>query len=137
VLSDGEDQEEDALETAKAAHDNGLVVCTVGVGTPEGGFIPQTYAGQSGLKMDESGQPVRTKINESMLQSLATTCEGKYYNILSGEAAIAADIQRLLSKLEKTDSVASRQFVAKESYFQWFIGFGLLLLLLNFVFTKK
>jgi Ca-activated chloride channel homolog len=137
VLSDGEDQEEDALETAKTAHDNGLVVCTVGVGTPEGGFIPQTYAGQSGLKMDESGQPVRTKINESMLQSLASTCEGKYYNILSGEAAIAADIQRLLSKLEKTDSVASRQFVAKESYFQWFIGFGLLLLLLNFVFTKK
>jgi Ca-activated chloride channel homolog len=137
ILSDGEDQEEDALETAKTAHDNGLVICTVGVGTAQGGYIPQTYAGQSGVKMDENGQPVRTKINEEMLQSIASTGDGKYYNILSGESAIATDIQRLLSKLEKTESVAGHQFVAKESYFQWFVGFGLLLLLLNFIFTKK
>ncbi len=137
ILSDGEDQEEDALEIAKTAHENGLLVCTVGVGTAQGGYIPQTYAGQSGVKMDENGQPVLTKINESMLQDLAGACGGKYYNILSGEAAIASDIQRILSKLEKTETVLGRQFVAKESYFQWFVGLGVLLLLLNFVFTKK
>lgn len=137
ILSDGEDQEADALDIAKTAHDNGLVICTVGVGTTTGGYIPQLYAGQSGIKMDENGAPVRTKINEKMMQDLAQATEGHYYNILSGETNIANGIAQKLSLLEKTNTSNGQQFVAKESYFQWFISFGMLLMLLDFIFLKK
>ena len=136
VISDGEDHEDDAVKTAQTASDDGLVICTVAVGTPDGGFIPMQYAGQSGVKMDDKGQPVRTRINEKMMQELAAIGHGNYYNILSGETAIASDVQQVLSKLEKSNKGVSMAFTAKESYFQWFLALGMLLILGEFLYRK-
>src|SRR5690606_16907853 len=71
IISDGESHDQDAIDRARKAGENGLLVFTVGVGTQEGGYIPTIYAGQRSVKTDNTGNPVRTILNEKMLSDLA------------------------------------------------------------------
>ena len=70
------------------------------------------------------------------MQELASIGHGKYYNILSGETAIANDVQQILSKLEKSNKGVSMAFTVKESYFQWFLALGMLFILGEFLYRK-
>ena len=84
IISDGENHEEEALERAQKANDNGLLIFTVGVGTSEGSFIPINISGRSDYKRDRTGNPVRSKLNEQMLEELASAGDGLYFNLADG-----------------------------------------------------
>ncbi|NDC42467.1 MAG: VWA domain-containing protein, partial [Chitinophagia bacterium] len=66
IISDGEDHDEKAAEKIKDAADQGIIVHTVGIGSPQGATLydPQTRA----VKLDENGNPVVTKLNEEELR---------------------------------------------------------------------
>ena len=79
LLSDGEDLDGDALAAARDAAKHGLTIFTVGVGSTQGALIEISHAaGVKELVRDESGQPVRSHLDEPMLRSLAQVTGGAY-----------------------------------------------------------
>lgn len=135
ILSDGEDHDSDALARAKEARNNGLLIFTIGVGTTEGGVIPFDFGGVKDYKRDETGQPVKTKINETMLRELANAGEGEYFNIANTSGVINA-LKNRVDKLEKRE-LEARSFTEFESYFQWFLFPALLILIWEFMMPYR
>lgn len=135
VVTDGENHDQDAIERAKKANENGLLIFTVGVGTADGAYIPTVYAGQRGIKHDKTGNPVRSQLNETMLSDLAKQGNGAYYNLLEGDKVVTA-LRERIDKVEKRE-MEQRSFNEYESYFQYFLAAGLLLMLLEFFVSYR
>ena len=136
ILTDGEDHDSDAPAAMLEAQTEGWSTYLIGVGTEAGSHIPIMIDGNKDLKRDESGVPVTTKLNESLMKELASKGHGKYYYLTSGNT-IVADLEKELATLERTQ-LEKRSFSEHKSYFQWFLLPGLLLILgfvgLNFKF---
>ena len=77
LISDGEDFGEDTESVARDVEDEGIQLFTLGIGTEEGSTIPSPR----GVKIDQSGRPVITKLNSTALNSLADAGKGSYYEI--------------------------------------------------------
>lgn len=135
IVTDGENHDQDAIERAKKANENGLLIFTVGVGTADGAYIPTVYAGQRGIKHDRTGNPVRSQLNEAMLSDLAKEGNGAYYNLIEGDKVVNV-LQERIDKVEKRE-MEQRSFNEYESYFQYFLAAGLLLMLLEFFVSYR
>jgi Ca-activated chloride channel homolog len=81
VMTDGEDVESDPLAAAKEAADKGVMIYTIGFGTPEGEAVPETdQSGRVlGFRKDAQGNPIISRMDETILQKIAGTGGGKYY----------------------------------------------------------
>lgn len=135
ILSDGENHDEEALQRAIKARGDGLLIFTIGVGTEDGGFIPISQGARSDFKRDRSGNPVRSRIDEGMLREVAQEGGGAYYNLTQGDQVIEV-IRDRINGMEKKE-FEQRSFSEYESYFQYFIGAGLLFLLLEFLLSYR
>ncbi|MEO1435029.1 MAG: VWA domain-containing protein [Bacteroidota bacterium] len=135
IVTDGEDHEEGVKEMIRKAGDDGVLVFTVGVGTPNGGKIPIFRNGSFSNKRGRDGKEVVSKLNEVMLRDIAETGRGKYYNILNGEQVIES-LQARIEKLEKQEFEA-RTFSEYESYFQYFLAAAMILLILEFLISYR
>jgi Ca-activated chloride channel homolog len=138
VISDGEDHDKNAENAAKNAIKNGISVSTVGVGSPEGGAIPNTDRG--GYKQDEAGNTIKSALNEPALQAIAAAGNGSYVGIEDENQAIAA-MSKVTEQLEKRDTEL-RSFNNYQSFFQFPLFFALSLLsidyfVLNYFFKTK
>ena len=135
VITDGEDHNGQADEEAAAARDDGIFLFTVGVGTSAGSFIPISIRGRDDYKRDETGQPVRSKLNGEMLAGIAEKGEGEYFHISEGDA-VADALKKRIEQMEKRE-LEVRSFTEFNSYFQYFIGAGLLLLFVEFLISYR
>lgn len=133
IISDGEDHEGTAASAASTARDNGLLTFTVGVGTPQGAFIPVSLGlGQEDYKRDPAtGSPVRSMLDEAALANIAKAGSGNYFNLSAGADAIIPALKQRIDSIEKRE-FEQRSFSEYESYFQHFLALGLLLLLIEF-----
>lgn len=97
VISDGEDAETDPIAAAQEAADAGILIYTIGFGTPEGEPIPVMDAGGNVVdyKRDAQGEVVLSKLDESTLQEIARIGGGQYYRA----AADASELDSLLTEL--------------------------------------
>lgn len=136
IISDGENHEPTAVSRAKEALNNGLLVFTVGAGTEQGGYIPIAFGGYSDYKRDQSGELVRSKLNEDMLKQVAEAGGGSYYNIISGEESVLNALEQSIGELEKQD-FEQRMFDEYESYFWIFLIPGILLLIADYVISYR
>lgn len=136
LISDGENHDDEALDRAREAYDNGLLIYTVGVGTTEGSFIPTFIGGRADFKRDESGNPVRSALNEAMMEDLAQAGDGEYFNLINAESFIVDALRKKINGMEKRE-MEQRVFSEYESYFQYFIGIALLLILIEFVISYR
>ena len=136
IMSDGEDHEGAALEEAKLAHSKDVVISTVGMGTTKGTVIPNYVNGKrSGLKKDENGNTVTTKINVEMLKQLAQA-GGGLYTQAQGNFVNLDPLLNHLKTIDKTE-IDSKLYTDYEDQFQWFIGFGLVFLMVYFFFSDQ
>lgn len=136
IVSDGEDHEENTLELAKQAAEKGIKIYTVGIGTAKGGPIPLKENGRvMGYKKDSKGMVVVTQMNEQILRDIANAGNGKYINGNKTQETIAS-IKEVLEKAEKNE-FETKQFSDYEDQFQWFIGIGLLLLIIDVTLLEK
>ena len=87
LITDGEEHREDAIDEAEKAADEGIIIYTIGIGSPEGVPIPlyDRNGNRKGFKKDRQGNVVTTKLDVSTLQKIAFTTDGKYYIATSGE----------------------------------------------------
>jgi Ca-activated chloride channel family protein len=80
MVTDGEDLEKSGIAAAKRLATNGVVVFTIGVGTPAGKEIQSlNAAGQMELVRDAKGEVVRSQLDEKTLQAIAQVTGGSYF----------------------------------------------------------
>ncbi len=137
IITDGENHEGDAVEAAKAAADLGIYVYTIGMGLPEGGPIPvfDKYGNQTGFKKDLKKNTVITKLDETMLQQIATAGGGKYMRASNTQAGLDK-IFNEINKLEKTE-FESRMFSDYEDRFQYMLAPVLFLILIELFISER
>jgi len=99
LLTDGEDLEKSGVVAAKRLATNGVVVFTIGVGTPSGKEIQTISAsGQTELLHDAKGEIVHSRLDETTLREIAQATGGNYYplgTLGEGLAKIGPAIQEL------------------------------------------
>ncbi len=79
IVTDGENHEDDAIGEAKSATEEGIIIHTIGMGSPLGAPIPvYHYDTQVGYRKDKSGNIILTKLDEAALQQIAAAGNGKY-----------------------------------------------------------
>ena len=130
ILSDGESHEEGAIEASALASENGIIINTIGLGTPQGGPIPIIRNGViKGYKKDKSDNVVVTKMDAEMLQQLALSTNGGFIDGMHTKETIDF-IKTSLAKMEQVES-ETELFSDYEDQFQWFLGFALFFFLVE------
>lgn len=137
VISDGENHEDDAIGAARNAAKEGVRVCTVGMGLPEGSPIPEfdNRGRKSNYKRDREGNVIMTHLNEQMLRDVASAGNGVYVragNVNSG----LGDITSLIQRLDK-EEYGETQFAAYESRYMYPLLAGLALLLVELLLFER
>jgi Ca-activated chloride channel family protein len=136
LITDGENHEDDAIAAAREAHEEGVVIHTIGMGSPDGAPIP-IYNGDQivGYKKDENGNTVVTKLDEQALTQIADAGGGKF---------IRASNERneLDAVLKEIDSMEKKEFGAKvftefEDRFQIFLAGAFILLVAEFFVSER
>ncbi|MGE5424742.1 MAG: vWA domain-containing protein [Syntrophothermus sp.] len=137
IITDGEDQEGNVIEAADEAAKKGIAIYTIGMGLPDGAPIPVFKDNvRVGYKQDQSGNTIISKLNEIMLQQIASTGKGIYVRANNTESGLQQVLDDL-GKIEKSE-IETKQFSAYEDRFQYFIMAALFLLVLElFIFEKK
>ena len=136
VITDGENHEDDALNQAAAAVEEGIKVHTIGIGSLDGTPIPMYKRGRMlGYRKDREGNTVVTKLNETMLQQIAASGEGTYVRANNSRTGLNA----LMDELEgmEREEFDSKMFTSYEDRFQYFIAVALLLLLIEVLLPSR
>lgn len=133
LISDGEDHDPNALKTVQKLAENGVIVNAIGIGSPDGSTIidPETHD----IKKDAQGNPVISKLNETELKQLADASKGIYLRLDNLDDAVITLSQQIAGTEQK--SVTDTEFVNYKSFFQYFLGAALFLLLLEFFMTER
>ncbi|MFZ4520767.1 MAG: vWA domain-containing protein [Bacteroidales bacterium] len=137
IITDGEDHEGNVLEMAEAAVKKGITLYTIGMGLPEGTPIP-VFSGdvQTGYRKDRDGQTIMSKLDETLLQQIASVGKGMYVRATTSETGLGKIFDDI-SKIEKSE-IEEKQFSDYEDRFQYFVALALFLLILDlFVFERK
>ncbi len=129
LYTDGEDPDSDAAAAAAEARDQGVLVYTVGLGTPEGAPIPvQGPDGtRSGVKRDQSGQVVMSKLDATGLERITERGGGRHF-----QAGVAGGgFDSLVAELAglQAGETESRMEVQQVERFQLALGAAVLLLI--------
>lgn len=129
LISDGEELEDSALNAAKKAAENGVVIYTLGVGGANGEFIPvRDASGGTTLLKDESGNPVKSRLNEKTLTEIAKATGG-FYEPLTADGMDIIYNEGL--KKIPTQEMSSRMKQLAIERFQIPLGLAILLLALS------
>ncbi len=136
VITDGENHEDDAMEAAKKAQEHGIMVHTIGMGSPDGGPIPIFNNGtRVGYMQDRNGQTVVTRLDEKTLIQIASAGNGKFIRATNSDDGLEL-IMKDIDKLEKKE-FSSKLFTDYEDQFQWALGIVLVLLVIEFLITER
>ena len=131
LITDGETHDYNALEVAKQAAEMGVKIFTIGIGTPEG--APIRINGD--FIRDEKGEMVVSKLNESMLEEIASTTDAAY--VRASKQSIGLDeIVQKINEMEKGEMTTLR-FEEYNEQFHYLLWIVLALLLAEFLLLDR
>lgn len=138
VITDGENHEDDAQGAARRAAEMGIVVHTVGMGTPQGGPIPIKRGKEvTGFRKDRDGTTVITRLDEEMLRSIAAAGSGTYVRATERASGLEEIIDQLRDLEPGSGAAAGYRFAAHEDQFQYPLGIAILLIAFSFAFGER
>ena len=136
IISDGENHEDDAMEQAGAAAEEGISVHTIGIGSLDGAPIPLYQRGRKmGYRKDKEGNTVVSKLNDVMLQQVAGAGDGSYIRANNTKVGLNALFDEL-EKMERTE-YGSKMFTSYEDRFQIFLAIALALLFIELLIPSR
>ena len=135
IISDGENHEDDPLGAAEKAAGKGIIIHTIGMGSPKGAPIP-IYNGKNkvGYKSDKAGNTVVSKLDEETLKEIASTGNGVYVRASNSSTGLRSIFDEI-NRMEKKEYEA-KQYTDYEDRFQPFISLALLVLLIEFILSE-
>ncbi len=127
LITDGEDHDAGAVSTARELAGKGVMINTIGIGSPEGAPVTDPATGLQ--KRDEAGNTVISRLNENILKELADVTNGVYVRLQNSDDAIAA-VKNQLSQIERKafGDISLMQFT---SYYIWLAAAMFILLLVE------
>ena len=132
VVSDGEDHEGGLEASADALRDAGVTLLALGIGTDEGGPVPEVSGGRSiRYKTDRMGQRVISTYQSGALRAIS---DGDVIRV--GRGSAAPEINKRLDNLDRA-VLASSEFAAYAERYQWPLGLALLLLLAERILATR
>lgn len=133
IVTDGEDFSRNLARIKQEAQSEGLVLFTLGVGTPEGAPVPivDLHGKQIGHQKDEHGAVVISRLNEQVMRSLAQDMGGAYIT----STADGADIKKLVSLVEGFEKEAfdDKKIASQEDRYYYFVAAACAALLLEWL----
>jgi Ca-activated chloride channel family protein len=136
VITDGENHEDDAVGMATEARGKGIFVHTIGIGLPQGAPIPtESGNNQKNYLKDNEGNVVISKLNEVLLQQIATAGNGIYIRATNTQIGLNTIFDEI-SKMNKTEYKAKR-YAEYEDQFQWPFGIAILLLVIELLVLER
>ena len=137
LLTDGEQSSGDVGGIAEAAREQGIVIHSVGVGTPGGEPIPvRNDEGEvADYVRDESGQPVLSRLDEDALSRLALTTGGKYFRISDRDEEID-QLTELVMGMEGTE-LESQLYSRYQERFYWPLVLAVALLIAETLISRQ
>lgn len=133
VITDGENHEPGAVESARALAKQGVRVFVLGVGSPSGAPIP--IPGTTQYRKDNEGNTVVTKLDERMCDEIAAAGKGVYIHVDNTDTA-----QQLLSneldKLAKKE-LDSTVYSEYDEQFQAVAILALVVLLIEMIIQER
>jgi Ca-activated chloride channel family protein len=133
LITDGENHEDNAVEAARLAQKEGIVVHVIGMGRPEGAPIP--VDGTMSFWKDKDGNVVVSKLNEAMCNDIASAGQGVYVRADNTNAALRA-VSKELDQLAKTE-LTTTTFSNYNEQFQSFAIIALVLLLMDIFILER
>lgn len=132
VITDGEDHEGGAVETAKEAKKKGMRVFVLGVGSSNGSPVPD---GNGGYMKDNVGQEVMSVLNEDMCRQIAEAGGGSYIHVDNSNFA-QKKLNDELTKLQKGD-ISNVVYSEYDEQFQAVAILALILLIVETVIYES
>src|SRR6266496_1785872 len=128
LFTDGEDHASGALAAAEKAARAWLKVFTIGLGTANGELLRATdEKGEVSYIKDEQGNVVKSRLNESLLQQIATATGG-FYRPLRGANTMKTLYDNDLAPLPKSE-ISERLVRRYHERYQWPLALALAALL--------
>ncbi len=133
LISDGEDHDDNAIKIAKQLGKEGIMVNTIGIGSPEGAPImdPETNS----YKTDDKGNTVISKLNEQELGNIAKNGNG-FYQLYTSTNEVANNIKNKLSGIG-TATISDSSYESFKQYFQYLLAAAFLFLIIEFFISEK
>ncbi|MCP5548936.1 MAG: VWA domain-containing protein [Akkermansiaceae bacterium] len=117
LISDGEQHDGRLASLASEAEQAGVYVVAIGVGTPDGGFVPDPNA--PGQQMaDQEGRPVLSRLHDEGLRELAKETGGRFALAGSG-TDVTSIVKSVVGDLDAFE-VESRERKVVVEFYQWF-----------------
>ena len=137
LISDGEDHDGSATAAATAAHEKGLLIYTIGVGTDNSSLMRVDLPdGRQDVIRAPGGAAATTVANPATMEDIASAGGGQFFPLSGDSGALAAAIRNRVDRIEKQE-FESQSFSSYESYFYYFLAPAILLLLIEFALGRK
>jgi Ca-activated chloride channel family protein len=135
LLTDGEDQAQAAIDTAREVAQDGINVYAIGIGTPEGVYLKTRNAqGSEEFIRDAQGQPVRSQLDEATLQQIAQLTGGSYSRL--SDQSLNSLYNAVIATLPREERESELQ-EARIERFQWALAAACLLLVLEIFIRRR
>ena len=135
LVTDGENLQGKALAAAKEASKQKMTIYTVGVGTKAGELIPDAM-NKGGFIKDESGNFIRSRLDEKMLTKIAELTRGMYVPLGSMGQGFTTIYQEKLKLVPKEEHQERKQRRPIERFY-WPLALALILLAIEFLVSGR
>ncbi len=131
LITDGEDHDQGAINAAQRAKAQGVRVYTIGIGTPEGAPIKIN----NNFIVDENGDMVVSKLNEEMLQEIASITEGGYIRASKRSLGLQ-EISQAINAMEQSE-LSTTMYEEYNEQYQYLLAIAFLLLIIEYIISDN
>jgi Ca-activated chloride channel family protein len=137
LITDGEDHQGNAMEMARAAKEQGIVIYTVGVGKKEGAYIKlKDGKGNETLLKDKEGRVVKSHLDEVLLNKIALETGGAYTPAYGTQWGLANIYTNIIANMEEKQ-LGGRKIKLYESRFQIPLFIAIILITLESLIGER
>jgi Ca-activated chloride channel family protein len=137
LFTDGEDHDGQPVEAAKSAAEDGMIIFTIGIGSPEGEVLRVRDArGRVETIKDEQGQEVKSHLNESLLNDIAHATRLGFYLPLRGSKTMDTLYEQGIGRLPKSEG-SSRIFQRYNERYYWPLSLAMVLLIVETFYPER
>lgn len=134
ILSDGEKHEGDLDAMITEAEKSGVYILAVGVGTEDGGFVPNTDFPNDQM-VDRNGRPVVSRLQADVMRKLAADTKGRFTLAGSG-MDIPEMVKSVVDDLDAFEMKGRDRKISTEFY-QWLMLPTILFLVTSITFGTR
>lgn len=135
LITDAENHEDDAAGAATAAYEKGIPTHVIGVGSTQGTVIPDGTGRRNSPRKDATGNPVTTRLDETIARQVAEAGHGIYAHADNSNSAINSVIESLhqmqMAELE------SHVYAEYDDQFFWFALIAFFCLMVDIVVLDR